>query len=76
MAEAVAAQFGADAGLATTGVAGPSELEGHPAGTIFVALSYQGRTEVERQKWNTTRGENKRRAVLAALNLLWRAVRA
>ncbi len=76
MAEAVAREFGADAGLATTGVAGPSELEGHPPGTIFVALSYQGHTEVERQKWNTTRAENKRRAVLAALNLLWRAVRA
>jgi nicotinamide-nucleotide amidase len=76
MAEAVAREFGADAGLATTGVAGPGELEGQPPGTIFVALSYQGRTVVERQKWNTTRGENKRRAVLAALNLLWRAVRA
>jgi nicotinamide-nucleotide amidase len=75
MAEAVAREFAADAGLATTGVAGPGELEGKPAGTIYVALSYQGRTEVERQKWNTTRGENKRRAVLAALNLLWRAVR-
>jgi nicotinamide-nucleotide amidase len=75
MAEAVCREFGADAGLATTGVAGPSELEGKPPGTIYVALSFRGRTEAEAQKWNTTRAENKRRAVLAALNLLWRAVR-
>jgi nicotinamide-nucleotide amidase len=75
MAEAVAREFGADAGLATTGVAGPGELEGKSAGTAYVALSFQGRSEVEPQKWNTTRGENKRRAVLAALNLVWRAVR-
>ncbi len=75
MAAAVRRQFGADVGLATTGVAGPGELEGKPAGTVFVALDWAGDKAAERQKWNTTRGENKRRAALAALNLLWRAVR-
>ena len=76
MASAARQEFGADVALATTGVAGPGELEGKPAGTIYVALDYDGHSAVERQQWHTTRGENKRRAVLAALNLLWRAVRA
>jgi len=75
MATAARRAFGADVGLATTGVAGPAALEGKPPGTIFVALDYQGQTRVEHQQWHTTRQENKRRAALAALNLLWRAVR-
>jgi nicotinamide-nucleotide amidase len=75
MATAARTALGADVALATTGVAGPRELEGKPPGTIYVALDFQGRTEVEQQRWRTTRSENKRRAVLAALNLLWRAVR-
>jgi nicotinamide-nucleotide amidase len=75
MATAARRAFDADVGLATTGVAGPGELEGKPPGTIIVALDFQGLTRVERQEWRTVRIENKRRAVLAALNLLWRALR-
>ncbi len=75
MAAAVRHEFGSDVGLATTGVAGPGELEGKPAGTIFVALDWGGGRVAEGQRWRTTRSENKRRAALAALNLLWRAVR-
>jgi len=75
MATAVRHEFGTDIGLATTGVAGPDELEGKPAGTIYVALDFRGAVESEHQRWRTTRQENKRRAALAALNLLWRASR-
>lgn len=75
MASAARRGFGADIGLATTGVAGPDELEGKPAGTIFVAIDNGGEVQVEHQLWRTTRVENKRRAALAALNRLWRAVR-
>jgi nicotinamide-nucleotide amidase len=75
MATAVRQEFGTDIGLATTGVAGPDELEGKPAGTIYVALDLRGAVESEHQRWRTTRQENKRRAALAALNLLWRAAR-
>lgn len=39
MAEAVRNTLGATYALATTGVAGPEELEGHPAGTLFVGLA-------------------------------------
>jgi len=75
MATAARRAFGADIGLATTGVAGPDELEGKPAGTIYVAIDDRGQVRTEHQLWRTTRLENKRRAALAALNLLWRAVR-
>jgi nicotinamide-nucleotide amidase len=38
MARGVRALTGATYGVATTGVAGPSEQEGKPAGTVFVAV--------------------------------------
>ncbi len=46
LARAAAARFGADLGLGATGVAGPSEQEGKPVGTIYVAAAFGGRTEV------------------------------
>jgi nicotinamide-nucleotide amidase len=39
MAIAVRRQLGADIGLSVTGVAGPTEQDGQPAGTAFVGLS-------------------------------------
>jgi nicotinamide-nucleotide amidase len=45
MAEAAADRFGADVGVATTGVAGPTEQEGKPVGTVYVAATVAGRTE-------------------------------
>lgn len=39
MAVGVAALLGTDIGLATTGVAGPGPADGHPAGTVYVAVS-------------------------------------
>ena len=48
MAQGVARLCGADLGLATTGVAGPAELNGVPVGTVYVAAHNQrtGRTTV------------------------------
>jgi PncC family amidohydrolase len=44
MAFGVRRALGADVALATTGVAGPEQQEGHPVGTAFVALaSSEGR---------------------------------
>ena len=37
MALGVRERLGADIGIATTGVAGPAEQEGHPPGTVFSA---------------------------------------
>ncbi len=39
MAHGVRKLLGADIGLATTGVAGPDEAEGHPAGTVCLAVA-------------------------------------
>ena len=39
MATGVAAKLGADVGLAVTGVAGPDPQEGHPPGTVFMAVA-------------------------------------
>ncbi len=38
MARGVRARLGADVGLATTGVAGPDPQDGHPPGTVHVAV--------------------------------------
>lgn len=45
MAAGVAARCGADWGLATTGVAGPTEQDGHPVGQVFVAVDGPGEHE-------------------------------
>ncbi|MBZ5740371.1 CinA family protein [Nocardioides mangrovi] len=45
MAAGVRAITGATYGLATTGVAGPSEQEGKPVGTVFVGLAGPGLDE-------------------------------
>ena len=46
MAEGVRTRLGADVGLATTGVAGPEPQDGHPAGTVHVAVVAPGLCEV------------------------------
>jgi nicotinamide-nucleotide amidase len=42
MARGVRARLGATVGAATTGVAGPGPQDGHPAGTVHVAVSLPG----------------------------------
>lgn len=39
MARGVRREFGATYGVSTTGVAGPDSQEGHPVGTVFVAVA-------------------------------------
>jgi len=39
MADGVRGRLGADVGLATTGVAGPDAQDGHPPGTVHVAVA-------------------------------------
>ncbi|WP_240759492.1 CinA family protein [Phytoactinopolyspora endophytica] len=46
MARGVRARLGADVGVATTGVAGPEPQDGHPPGTLYVALSSPERAVV------------------------------
>ena len=42
MARAVRERLGADVGIATTGVAGPEELEGKAVGTVHIGLVWPG----------------------------------
>lgn len=42
MADGVRLRLGADIGLATTGVAGPDPADGHPPGTVHVAVATAG----------------------------------
>ncbi|EPD26960.1 MULTISPECIES: CinA family protein [Actinomycetaceae] len=49
MAQGVCAVTGADIGMATTGVAGPGPHDGHPAGTVWIAVSARGGAQVARE---------------------------
>lgn len=48
MSQGVGKLLGADATVAVTGVGGPGEEEGEPAGTVFVASCVDGRPVVTR----------------------------
>ena len=47
MARGVRVLLGADVGVATTGVAGPGPQDGHAAGTVFVALTWEDATATD-----------------------------
>lgn len=52
MAEGVARLLGADAGISTTGVAGPDDQDGIPAGTVVVGWFVGGRTGSETMQFS------------------------
>ena len=72
MAEGVRARLGADHGLALTGVAGPDEQEGHPPGTVVVAVAGPDGTSVRRVRLPGDRARVRLLAVTAGLDLLRR----
>jgi nicotinamide-nucleotide amidase len=74
MAVAARERTGADAGLGIVGVAGPSEVEGKSVGTFYIALDFLGQQRIVDSHWSTTRLELKRRSVMDALYILWRAL--
>ena len=69
LAAGAAARFGADLGLGATGVAGPSEQEGKPVGTIFVGAWLSGRVEVRQVTGYGDRDNIRAIAVTAAIDL-------
>lgn len=72
MARGAARLFGADIGVSTTGVAGPTEQDGQPVGTCFVAVVARESTgepercHVEGFHFTGDRTEVRRRAAQAA----------
>ncbi|HVE73779.1 MAG TPA: CinA family nicotinamide mononucleotide deamidase-related protein [Mycobacteriales bacterium] len=65
---------GATYGLATTGVAGPSGADGQPLGTVYVAVSGPGGTQVRTRRLPGDREVVRAMAVTTALDLLRRTL--
>lgn len=70
MADGVRQRLGATIGVATTGIAGPGPQDGHPAGTVHVAVSLVGDTVVRTMALTGNRDEVRRLAVERVLGLL------
>ncbi|WP_251549184.1 competence/damage-inducible protein A [Neobacillus muris] len=64
LAENIAAIFNTDIGVSFTGVAGPGELEGKPAGTVYIGIAVKGRQAVvEKLTLSGTRDQVRLRSV-------------
>lgn len=71
MAHSVRKRLDTDFGLGITGVAGPDKQEDKPVGTAYIAMEGpEGVVTSMGPGWRASRDDNKRLAVLAALNLL------
>ena len=69
MARGVRERLGADLGLATTGVAGPDEQDGHPPGTVHVAVASPSGVRVRSLMLGGDRAQVRDGAVRAVLRL-------
>ena len=75
MAEKARIKTQSDFGISLTGVAGPDSLEGHPAGTVFIALAQASGTEViQANIAGRSRADVREIAVLHAFNLVRKAL--
>jgi nicotinamide-nucleotide amidase len=72
MAEGARRAFGADLGLATTGVAGPTEQGGRPVGTLCLAVADAAGAATATQRAPGDRAQVRAWAVTVALDLLRR----
>lgn len=70
MAEGVRSLLGAAWGVATTGVAGPEPSEGHPVGTVHVAVAGEHGTVRAALHLQGSRAEVRTATVLSVLTLL------
>ena len=70
MATGVCRVLGAQVGVATTGVAGPDPQDGHPVGTVFVAVAAEGRVQVRELALAGDRATIRAGTVEAALDLV------
>ncbi len=75
MAQGARLAFGADYGLAVTGIAGPGGgLPGKPVGLTWIAVSSRQGEWSEEHLWTGDRLSNKERSAEAALSLLLRVL--
>jgi nicotinamide-nucleotide amidase len=76
MAAGAARALGADVGLGITGVAGPTEQEGQPVGTVWMGLALEGRAEATRIQLPGDRERIRQFATISLLDLLRRRLLA
>ena len=74
MARGACARLGTDVAIASTGIAGPTGATAEkPIGLVYIAVAMRdGEATARRLTLPGTRDDVRRRATLAALNLLWR----
>jgi nicotinamide-nucleotide amidase len=72
MATGAATTLGADVGLALTGVAGPTEQDGQPVGTVWVGLSGLGTPQARLLHLAGDREQIRQISAISALDLLRR----
>ncbi len=70
MAHGVRERLGADVAMALTGVAGPTEQDGQPVGTLFVGLVGPGFDDVRHSRLPGQREQMRQFAVITALGFL------
>jgi nicotinamide-nucleotide amidase len=76
MAEGAARVLGSDVGLAVTGVAGPTEQDGQPVGTIWMGLALDGTVEATDIRLPGDRERIRQFATISLLDLLRRRLLA
>jgi nicotinamide-nucleotide amidase len=76
MATGAARLFGATVGLGVTGVAGPTEQDGQPVGTVWLGLSIDGTAESTRLQLPGDRERIRQFATISLLDLLRRRLRS
>jgi nicotinamide-nucleotide amidase len=72
MALGAASALGADVGIALTGVAGPTEQDGQPVGTVWIGLALEGVSEARLFQMGGDREQIRQIATISALDLLRR----
>jgi nicotinamide-nucleotide amidase len=76
MAVGAARVLGADVGLAVTGVAGPTEQDGQPVGTVWMGLALDGHLEAATVRLPGDRDRVRQFATISLLDLLRRRLLA
>lgn len=74
MAIGVANILGTDIGLSTTGVAGPGESEGKPAGLVYIGLYINGKVKTKKLNLWGNRNAIRNNTTISALDFLRREV--
>ena len=76
MAEGAAKVLGADVGIGVTGVAGPTEQESQPVGTVIMAVTLDGDTQVVNVRLPGQRDQVRQFACISLLDFLRRRLLA